>query len=327
VSTLARDVDPHRYTVSACFLGSFGPLVEHFRAQKISARVINWRHPHRDPLALYSLWRELREQHFDIVHIHWGGRGVRWVASRAGNSKVLFHLHARMDESIGFKPIEVRTDNSDIVVAVSHAVAATSIHPNTKVIHTGVPQSDIARATPVGMKIGTAGRLLKLKGLSYLLRAISVLRQEFPDLRLQIAGDGPEHSKLQQEIGVLGLTDIVEFLGWLPDINSVLQEWQIFVQPSLEEGLPVAVLEAMSSKLPVVASAVGGLPEIIQDGITGRLVPPADPEALASCLRPMLLNLSESRRMGEAGAIRVSEHFSSQRMVDEISKVYDELLD
>jgi glycosyltransferase involved in cell wall biosynthesis len=176
------------------------------------------------------------------------------------------------------------------------------------------------------MTIGTVGRLLPLKGIVHLLRAISTLREDFPDLRLEIVGDGPERTDLQKQIIALGLADIVRFLGWLPEVNSAMAGWQIFVQPSLEEGLPVALLEAMAAGLPVIASDVGGIPEIIEEGVTGTLVAPGDPIALSESLREMLLNVELRQRLGDAARLRIRQHFSPEAMVRQISEVYDELL-
>jgi glycosyltransferase involved in cell wall biosynthesis len=323
---LAKGIDPQKYSITVCFVGVPGPLMDDFQTLGISTRIVPWRHPHRDPLGLLGLCRQLTQEHFDIVHAHWGGRGVRWVASRIGRAKVLFHLHGRVNERNGAKPILVPTDNADAVIAVSRAVASASLHKNTKKIYTGVEVLDVAPAATNAMTIGTIGRLLPLKGIVHLLRAISTVRGEFPDVRLEIVGDGPQRSDLQQQIIELGLKDTVSLLGWLPEVNSAMANWHIFVQPSLEEGLPVALLEAMAAGLPVIASAVGGIPEIVEDGVTGRLVAPGDPVALAQSLREMLLNVELRQRLGRAARLRIRRHFSSEAMVRQISEVYDELL-
>jgi glycosyltransferase involved in cell wall biosynthesis len=323
--SLARGIDTEKYTISACFLDTAGPLVQQLQAAGIETRVVPWRHPHRDPIGLLGLWRVVRNEHFDIVHVHWGGPGVRRVASRSGKSKVLFHLHGRVNEHHGSVPILVSTKHADFVVAVSLSAAAASTHPRTKAIYTGVEISEIA-TTPDGMTIGTAGRLLPIKGIIYLIRAMSILHSEFPQLRLEIAGSGSDHPNLLKEVTALGLEGSVTFSGWLTDMKPAFSSWQIFIQPSLEEGLPVAVLEAMAAGLPVIASDVGGIPEVVENGVTGKLVPPADPTALADCLRQMLLQPEATRKLGKAGALRVCQHFSSQRMVNEITQIYDELL-
>ena len=116
---------------------------------------------------------------------------------------------------------------------------------------------------------------MELKGIDFLLSAAAVLRREFPGLRVEIAGSGPQHEKLGKMATQVGLGGQVKFLGWIDNLNSVLPRWDVFVMPSLEEGFGIAALEAMAAGLPVVATSVGGLPELIEDGKTGWLVPPA----------------------------------------------------
>jgi glycosyltransferase involved in cell wall biosynthesis len=160
----------------------------------------------------------------------------------------------------------------------------------------------------------------------YLVRALAALRQEIPDVRLEIAGSGPERAAVECEVQSLGLAGSVVFLGWQHDLERVLPGWDVFVQPSLTDSFGIATLEAMAAGLPVVATGVGGLRELVEDGRTGWLVPPADPAALAKRLRDLALNPAQRRAMGMAGRERARAHFSVERMVAEIQKIYDELL-
>jgi glycosyltransferase involved in cell wall biosynthesis len=178
----------------------------------------------------------------------------------------------------------------------------------------------------VGFIIGTAGRLIELKGIEYLLRAAAELRHDFPTLRVEIAGTGPERPKLEEQAQQSGLGEHVRLLGWVEDIPALLRRWDVFVMPSLEEGLGNAALEAMAAGLPVVASSVGGLLEIVEDGTTGWLVPPRDPAALALHLRLLLSNRELRWRMGAAGYSRVRDHFSFAQMVEGFARLYEELL-
>jgi glycosyltransferase involved in cell wall biosynthesis len=124
----------------------------------------------------------------------------------------------------------------------------------------------------------------------------------------------------------LGVAGRIEFLGWVDDLSSVLSRWDVFVLPSLEEGFPLAALEAMATGLPVVASSVGGVPELVVDGKTGWLVPPGDVEALAARLHLLLSNPEQRLSMGAAAAVRVRDHFSLAQMTENFSRLYDELL-
>jgi len=174
--------------------------------------------------------------------------------------------------------------------------------------------------------IGAACRLIPLKGLLDLIRAVASLCLEFPTLRLEIAGAGPQREELETESGRLGLTGRIRFLGWQQHLGPTLRSWDIFAIPSLEEGLPVAALEAMAEGLPLVATSVGGLPEVVADGQTGYLVPPSDVSALRGGLRLLILDPERRRAMGAAGRERARNHFSAERMVREIAAIYDSLV-
>ncbi|MCI0529753.1 MAG: glycosyltransferase, partial [Nitrospira sp.] len=129
--------------------------------------------------------------------------------------------------------------------------------------------------------IGTVGNLYAVKGQAYLLRACAAVAKDFPDVVLLVAGRGEQLGSLKEEARSLGIGGNVRFLGFREDVPSLLQAMDVFVLPSVSEGLPLSILEAMALGKPVVASSVGGIPEIVKDGITGYLAPPKDPEALA----------------------------------------------
>jgi len=173
--------------------------------------------------------------------------------------------------------------------------------------------------------IGTGCRLVPIKGVSNLVRAFSLLHSEFPQARLEIAGEGPEGNRIAELVAALELHDCVTLLGWTSDFASVLANWDVFVLPSLEEGFGIAAVEAMAAGLPVVASAVGGLLEVVEDGKTGWLVPAGDPMQLAERLRMLLLDPEKRERMGIQGHARARACFSEQRMVAEITEIYDQL--
>jgi glycosyltransferase involved in cell wall biosynthesis len=159
-----------------------------------------------------------------------------------------------------------------------------------------------------------------------LIRAVASLYLEFPTLRLEIAGTGPQREELEREAERLGLTGHLRFLGWQQDLGPIFRSWDIFAMPSLEEGFGMAALEAMAEGLPVVATSVGGLPEVVEDGQTGYLVPPSDVTALSERLRLLILDPKGRRAMGAAGRERARNLFSADRMVAEIAAVYDSLV-
>jgi len=149
-----------------------------------------------------------------------------------------------------------------------------------------------------------------------LLDVLADLRAEFPALRLLVVGEGGERSALERKAQALGLGDAVVFTGFRTDVLDLLRASDIFVLPSFHEGIPYAALEAMSVALPVVATAVGGLNELVAHGATGLLVPPGEPEPLKEALARVLRDLDLGREMGRAGLARVRENYTLDRMLE-----------
>lgn len=175
--------------------------------------------------------------------------------------------------------------------------------------------------------MGVAAQLIPRKGHRYLLQAMPGLLTEFPDLRLLLFGRGPLQAELQRQIDALGLTDRVTLAGFRDDLPAILPCLDLLVHPALMEGLGIALLQAASAGLPIVAVNAGGMPEAVEDGVNGRLVPPADAGALADALRPLLGDPGLRRRMGEAGREKMRREFSLARMVEGNLAVYRELWD
>jgi glycosyltransferase involved in cell wall biosynthesis len=162
-------------------------------------------------------------------------------------------------------------------------------------------------------------RLDRQKGHRHLLAAA----RDVPDAVFVLAGDGPERPALEGAASQLGVGDRVRFLGERDDVAELLAACDLFVLPSLYEGLPISVLEAMAARRAVVATAIGGTDEAVVDGQTGLLVPPADPASLAAAIRRVLADAELRSRLGEAGRARVAERFSAQAMVRRVMDVYE----
>lgn len=332
VSGLARGLDPQRYQLEAWFLGEDGPLAKQLADSGVKIRVIPW-------LRVYDLWGglrfwwALRRGKFDIIHQHLWGRRVSSIARFASRARHILHLHSNVPESKGVDPVRIPTGSADTVIATSHAVAAWAEGRRRPfVIHPGVCISPSAageageRGNRDARTIGTAGRLVPMKGIIFLIRAMASLRGDYPELRLEIAGTGPERTALEDEAEKLGLADCVTFLGWREDLAAVHARWEAYVQPSVMEPIGLAVLEAMAAGLPVVATEVGGLPEVVDEGRTGWLVPARDPEALVARIRALLRDPERRHAMGEAGRTRAREQFSIERVVAQIVEVYEAVL-
>lgn len=328
VSALAAGLDPLKYQVHAWFLGANGPLVEELQAAGAVARCINWGRGVREPIGAYRFWRNLLDHDFAIVHQHYGARSIRQLVRAASDARIVVHLHGRITDPITDLRVPVSVRGADAVIAVAHSVALQVPASRPQVVYSGVVvssefhQADRVLATTV--VVGAACRLDPLKGLITLVRAIASLSSEYPGLRLEIAGSGPQREELETEIRQLRLDHQIQLLGWKQDLRH-LREWDIFAMPSLDEGLPISALEAMAEGLPVVATTIGGLPELVENGHTGLLVPPQDVEALAKALRRLISDPKLRRSMGSAGRNRVVEQFSVRSMVAKIESIYDSL--
>jgi glycosyltransferase involved in cell wall biosynthesis len=165
-------------------------------------------------------------------------------------------------------------------------------------------------------------RLSPEKDVANLVHATALCAPRVPELRVEVAGDGPCLGELQALAASLGVGDRITFLGEVRDVPALLARARMFVLPSRSEGIPLTALEAMACGLPVVATRVGGLPEVVDEGVTGLLVPPADPAALADAMVAIGSDPDRCDRMGRAGRRRAEERFDVRRMVAEYEALY-----
>jgi len=312
-------------------LGEDGPVVDQLAVAGAAVKVIPWSRSLRsDPSGALRFWQTLRREHFDIVHQHFGGgRAVRFVTRCGTRAKILVHFHG-----VAFlKPGKsLRAPMSDAVVANSEAVARC-VEGGARVVYAGTEVRDL----PVGTApfessrpirtFGMAGRSVALKGFEFMIEAFAKLYRDHSDLRMEIAGEGPDRNRLEKLTQELGLDSVVRFLGWRSDLYKLMSEWDVFVQPSLEEGFGMAALDAMVAGLPVIASNVRGLPELIENGKTGVLVEAQSPSALAAAAESLIQDPEMARRFGRAGRARAEERFTAKRMVAELESVYLEMME
>lgn len=174
--------------------------------------------------------------------------------------------------------------------------------------------------------IGTVGRLTPVKGIPYLLEAARILLRQGANVKVLVVGDGSIRQDLMTQTRDLGISENVVFLGHREDTDELVQALDIFVLPSLSEGIPMALLEAMAASRAVVASRVGGIPEIIEEGFEGFLVEPMDVDSLAERCHRLIESPDVARKMGEQARKRVERDFSSTAMADRVALVYKELL-
>jgi sugar transferase (PEP-CTERM/EpsH1 system associated) len=199
----------------------------------------------------------------------------------------------------------------------------------TLLINNGVDTAHFAPGAPAASQfvVGTVGRLQDVKNQAGLVDAFIALRALLPqqDLRLVLVGDGPLRARLEQQVAGAGLQDVVRLAGARSDIADLMRGFSVFALSSIAEGTPVTLLEAMACGLPIVSSAVGGIPELVQDGVTGALVPALDAPAMAAALARYAADPALAARHGQAGRRRIEDHYSVSAMVQAYVALYDGL--
>jgi glycosyltransferase involved in cell wall biosynthesis len=214
---------------------------------------------------------------------------------------------------------------------------------NTSVIHSGVDVHQFIEAAkqrarkrkelgiaPDALLIGYVGWLIPIKGVTYLVSAMAKVLEQHPESMLVLVGKGDdkggEEIKLKEQVERAGLADKVRFLGWRSDVDEIMGCFDIFVLPSLNEGMGRVLVEAMAAGLPIVASRVGGIPDLIKDGQNGLLVPPKDASALENAISTLFEDKEKRKRMGEAGT-KMCRQYSAEAMVAQIDNLYKKLLE
>ena len=293
-----------------------------------------------DLVAAWHLGQYLRRQHVEILHMHTphahtigllAGKlapHVRLVVSRRSDfAPARNWLSRRKYAHPGVQYVAV----SD---AVRHVLIASGVPAQrVQTVHSGIDLHRFAAIQvapalfPAGTRvIGTVGHLAGQKGHRYLLEAIALLIRDEPRLGVVMAGDGALRAALEAQAVALGITAHTCFTGFRHDILALMQSFEIFVFSSYFEGLGTAILDAMALGKPVVATRAGGIPEAVQDGITGLLVPPRDPQALADAVRYLLCHPEHVKAFGRAGRQRVEHYFTVEQMVCRTLEVYERVL-
>jgi glycosyltransferase involved in cell wall biosynthesis len=231
----------------------------------------------------------------------------------------------------------------DQLIAISNAVKSSCarslrIDPNKcSVIYRAIPERpavgrDRVEATRAALGLQhssvllNVGRLAPQKGQRYLIDALPLVRAKHPDTVLLITGEGWLQKDLEDRARALGVADAVRFLGKRDDVHVLLRLADVFVFPSLFEGLGISLLEAGAAACPVVATNVGPIPEIFQNEITAHLVAPRDPAALAGSIMTVLRDPVRARAMAERGRDDVRARFSTERMMTELHELYDRVI-
>lgn len=297
------------------------------------------------PGAIGELARLLRRLRPDLLQSH-GARSNFYarVAGRLARVPVLSTVHNSLRDypvaparRVAYLAVDRLTlPLASRVLCVAQALAR-EYGPRAVVIHNGI---DLARFDPAavsraaarralaldaGAVIGFVGRLTAQKDPLTFLRVVAAVRADVPGLQALVVGDGPLREAVQREIARLGLEGICRLTGVRRDIPAVLGAMDLFVLSSVSEGFPFAVLEAMAMERPVVATAVNGVSELVEDGVSGLLAPPGDPRALAGAALALLNEPERAQALGRAARARVAERFSVARMVERTQALYLEL--
>jgi glycosyltransferase involved in cell wall biosynthesis len=196
-----------------------------------------------------------------------------------------------------------------------------------EIVHYGIEPDGATRPyAGTAPRLLCVGRLIPIKGHIVLLRALADAARELPDVRLDVAGRGPLEPALRALAKELGVADRVRFLGQVSPIQRAIEQAAIVVVPSLGEGFGMVALEAMERARPVIAAEIGGLGELVEDGVTGLLVPPGEAEPLARAIVRLGSDLGRAATMGEAGRRRALDRFLQERCTDRTELLYREQL-
>ncbi len=340
---LALHREGHAVTVACSVSGS---LAEPLEAARIPVRPLLGRIVKRRISLPYA--RAIRgllgRERFDLVHAHiyasaaasalatvgtgvplvvtehtealWQGRGGRllspWMYRRVAHViAVSDAIRRRLVERDGVAPNKI-------------TLLPNSVPPARQTHGDALPlPAELAEGS---LLVGVVARLQPEKGVGSFLRAAAHVARELPAARFVVVGDGPLRKELLGLAEELGVHDRVLFLGFRPDAQALLGLMDVVAVPSVSEGTPLVVLEAMAAAVPVVASRVGGIPGQIQPGREGILVPPGDAKALGDALLSLLRDPERARRMGEAGRLRAETEFSHENMVRKVEGIYRDAL-
>ncbi len=342
-------VDRGRFDVAVCYWKGTGALRGEFAAEGI--RVIALPEAaHSTFWKAVALYRLLRSDSTMILHTHMIHATLigRVMGTLAGVPVILTTEHNTSNWRRKYYLINLvyrwTARKSQVILAISEAVRRClidigKIDPRKiQVMHDAVDlerfrpcRPDLTLKAALGLEsssgvIGCLSRLEQRKGLQFLVGAVRMLKVRHPDVRLIFVGEGPSRNSLEELVRTYQLQANVVFAGLQADIVRYLALFDVCVLPSLHEGLSIALIEALAMEKPVVATSVGGIPEVVSDGVEGLVVPPRDEEALARSIGRILEDRVLARRMGEAGRRKAELQFDLGRHVERLEQLYLSLL-
>jgi glycosyltransferase involved in cell wall biosynthesis len=334
--------DPARYELAVACPGG-GELIKEIRNLSVKVFELEGGERSFSLQHLKALRRIISQEGFDIVHTHASFSGR--VAGKLAGKRVVFTRHGvgmvRKDPAYKFATLASTRIFTDAVISVSRAVKVSLIEMGTpakmiKTIHNGIDLTGYDHVVPTLRKkysippeekiIGTVARLVPEKGCEFGIKAMPLILEKHPNARLVIVGEGFLRQSLEELSRKLGIADKVMFLGYQRNVEELIADFDVFMMPSLTEGLSLALLEVMALGKPVVATEVGGNPEVIRSGINGILVPSKDERALAQEVAKLLSSPKEARELGIKARETVVNNFNAELMASRTLDVYDEIL-
>lgn len=347
VLALGRGMAARGWEVAVAYWGGSGELAGAFRAGGVAVHRLDFGPSERDPRGLISLVGLIRARRPDVVHTHLPAAEF-YGNLAAALARVPVVVSTKHSDHAVFRRPAVRVGHilmsapNRAVVAVSRHIArfvrGVGLWPGTPLvtIHNGIDLAAVDRAAdPAGVAparaellgsghwlIGAAGRLEREKGFDELIATMPRILAAQPGARLVIAGEGSRRSELEALIDRLGLGEAVRLLGARRDILTLMHAFDLFVLPSRAEPFGLVLLEAMGARKAVVASAVGGVPEVVLAGETGELVPSGDRAAFAEAVMRLLADPGRAGALGEAGRARVERDFPIERMLGDTERLY-----
>jgi len=309
----------------------------------------------RDLKAFFDIWRIIKKYNPLIVHTHSSKAGLmgRLAAKLAGTPIIVHTPHGHVFFGY-FGPFKTKlfiifeklaSRITDKIVALTnrekkdHILFKIAEEDKFSVIYSGIELNILKESSSEekqnlkkelgipenSLIVGTAGRLVPVKGPEFLVKASKYIISKYPDTYFMFTGDGPLEQDLKRKALEMGISDNIIFLGWRDDVAKIISIYDIFVLPSLNEGMGRVLVEAMALGKSIVATNVGGIPDLVIHGKNGFLVPPKNPKELAKYIQVLLEDKDKREKMGLAGK-EMAYNFTSERMVEKIANLYKKLL-
>ncbi len=320
------------------------PFIRAARERGIRVNVLRQRH-HWDPGPLKDL-RALVDPPGAIIQTHGYKEAVFGLALKrlSGRPWIAF-LHGTTEENLKVRLYHrldrALTRHADAIVAVSQELASRTLRPRHRskltIIENAIerhPQESLVPRRTLreawqarGWVVGCIGRLSHEKGQAQLIEAAGRLARQGAPFTLVLVGDGPDRDLLQEKAQVEGVGAHVRFLGHVARMDEIYANLDMLVLPSHREGMPNVILEAMQARLPIVSTAVGAVPEMLVNGVSGLLVRPGDPIALARAIAALMSDPEKAARMGRKACEALYPRFSPERRAERFESLYDRVLE